>query len=73
MKIKDILKLEKRKVDIYNFTNRVNLFNIEHSISDYSNVYEEKNTRVQIFEVYNKILKPKITLTYEEEKVLKLF
>ena len=42
MKIKDILKLEKRKVDIYNFINRLNLFDIEHTISDYSNVYEEK-------------------------------
>lgn len=56
MKIKDILKLEKRKVDIYNFINRLNLFDIEHTISDYSNVYEEKNTRVQIFEVYNKMV-----------------
>lgn len=39
MKIKDILKLEKRKVDIYNFINRLNLFDIEHTISDYSNIF----------------------------------
>ena len=59
----------------YNFfkmTDIVELSSVTYNESDYNKLNEKQKQVIQDY-LYDKILKPKITLTYEEEKVLKLF
>ena len=53
-------------------TDVVELNSVTYNESDYNKLNEKQKQVIQDY-LYDKILKPKITLTYEEEKVLKLF
>lgn len=55
MIIKDVLNCEKRKVDIYNFSQRIDLFNIENCVNYYLSDDNINNTRFEVFEIYNQM------------------
>lgn len=56
MIIKDILNLDKRKVDLYNFSQRKDLFEIETTIDYYmDNNYVNNENRFEVFEIFNEM------------------